>query len=367
MPQNFKKIAIVSKTPPLGDCILFYYMVSDLRARLPNAEIHWVIIHNKHSNISSLKRIQNIFDPHDIKIKIYPFTNKNPINRIKHYFSQMFIPKTHYDVVITLLATSLASSLLTRYLLFKAPLFLVFEKQKILSMIMGLYKNKIHRLKDKIFKNYSPKIPRSNFSPRHIIDRYNIIINRLIDTPRPTTYSRLIDLSPYRPLARKILPPSKQYIGFAPGASRIEKCWPLENFIALAKEATIQGFQPCFFLGPQETIIRQRILDSVPNVFFPEEHVSDELHHPLMVSTFAENMSCAYTNDSGTSHLFGLAKKPLTVFFNSISPSRWKPYNHPCLTIYQSQQYTRNRKMSDIPLDTVIKTMKKQLEILKTP
>ena len=59
---------------------------------------------------------------------------------------------------------------------------------------------------------------------------------------------------PWYAAADKILRPGPTYVGLAPGAGRRDtgKCWPLERFIAVAREQGAKGRVPVFFLGPDE-------------------------------------------------------------------------------------------------------------------
>ena len=337
MPHGLKKIAIISKCLQLGDYILLHNFISDLRYRLPDADIHWVII-NEHK--TSPQEMRVIFQPFNIIFENY---NIPP----KKITSHLFKPRQNFDAVINLDPTVL-SNILLKYFIYKSTVFIPVRDNKIFEYFI------------KKFKYHN------NFVHTHIKENYHLALNQLIDAPRQTT-SPQIDLSLYRPIATTILPPSKQYIGFVPNPFIRPNCWTLDNFIALAKEASSHGFQPCFFLDiKMPSSVRQKILEAIPNVFFPEEHVPEELQHPLMIAALMENISCAYTNDIEIAHVLGLAQKPLTVLFEEgANPEYCKPSYHPCLTSYWSIEYPRKKNKPDIPLNTVMETMKYQLMVLK--
>ena len=51
----------------------------------------------------------------------------------------------------------------------------------------------------------------------------------------------------YRHLAKNALPDNKNYVGLAPGAGDIRKCWNLQNFISVAKDLSAKNRIPVFF------------------------------------------------------------------------------------------------------------------------
>lgn len=63
--------------------------------------------------------------------------------------------------------------------------------------------------------------------------------------------------------------PYNHYVALAPGAGGRHKCWPLQNFIALAKDLIQEELAPVFILGPAEEEWKELIESSLPNVECP--------------------------------------------------------------------------------------------------
>ena len=70
------------------------------------------------------------------------------------------------------------------------------------------------------------------------------------------------------------------YIGFAPGAGEKDKIWPLDNFIKVVKYFEKKSHKIVFFLGPQEHMIKKKLISIFPNAFLPEDQI-DELESRL--------------------------------------------------------------------------------------
>lgn len=120
----------------------------------------------------------------------------------------------------------------------------------------------------------------------------------------------------YLELAMTLLPEGHIYIGLAPGAGGRKKCWPLENFIEIAKNQVKNGRLPVFFLGPDEVAWAEKIRQDVPAALFPEqENESSMINGPLLALALAQRLSVALANDSGTGHIMVTAGAPLVSLF----------------------------------------------------
>ncbi len=121
-------------------------------------------------------------------------------------------------------------------------------------------------------------------------------------------------------VAKVLLPDGPDYVGLAPGAGGREKCWPAENYIALAQELTAQGRVPVFLLGPDEKDWLERFRSAVPAALFPEWERRDshqDLKGPCLVIALASRLKAAVANDSGTGHMLAAGGAPLVSLFSS--------------------------------------------------
>jgi len=81
---------------------------------------------------------------------------------------------------------------------------------------------------------------------RQLLDLLELASGRDFPTPQTLDLDLNKDL---RAEAARLLPEGPEYIGLAPGSSGPPKCWPLENFMELARHLESQRRVPVFFLG----------------------------------------------------------------------------------------------------------------------
>ena len=144
------------------------------------------------------------------------------------------------------------------------------------------------------------------------------------------------------------------YVGLSPGAGGLPKCWPLENFILLAKAQKLAGRIPVFILGPQEKDWQREIKAAVPEAMFPlQAHDLGNQHGyiPQLTIALSRRIAVSVCNDSGTGHMCALGGQPLISLFGRTAPEKFTPMS-PCLTILRAQDYG-GREMAFIPVDAV--------------
>lgn len=128
--------------------------------------------------------------------------------------------------------------------------------------------------------------------------------------------------------AEQVLPRAGAYVGLAPGAGGKSKIWPLENFISLARWLQSSGYDPVFFLGPEESVLLETLRSAVPKALFPESDASIRaLDSPLATVALAQRLAFSVTNDSGGGHLLAAGGKPRVTLFGHTSPRKFEsPY-----------------------------------------
>ncbi|MBL6957681.1 MAG: glycosyltransferase family 9 protein [Rhodospirillales bacterium] len=151
-----------------------------------------------------------------------------------------------------------------------------------------------------------------------------------------------------------LLPDGPVYIGFAPGSGGLPKCWPLENFIALARQQVEKGRTPVFFLGPQEEDWRVDIQAAVPDALFPLQTDSAGERHgfaPQFTIALGARTALNVSNDSGVGHMLAIGTKPLVSLFGPTVPEKFMPMGDK-LTIIRAADFG-GREMALIPLEVV--------------
>ena len=171
--------------------------------------------------------------------------------------------------------------------------------------------------------------------------------------PTPTSIELQVDEA-LTEAALHALPQGPTYIGLAPGAGGLPKCWPLDNFIRLARAQAIMGRTPVFILGPKELSWLGEIRKAVPDALFPlQANGLGENHNyvPQLTIALSGRLALSVCNDSGTGHMCALGGRPLISLFGRTVPEKFTPMT-PRLTIIRAQDYG-GRELDLIPLDAV--------------
>jgi ADP-heptose:LPS heptosyltransferase len=170
-----------------------------------------------------------------------------------------------------------------------------------------------------------------------------------------------------RTRAAELLPAGPSYIGFAPGAGvkHTGKCWPLDSFIALARQQSERGRRPVFFVGPEELEWSAPLHKAVPEALFPEEQADvpagAALRGPSLVAALAERLSAAVTNCSGTGHLLAVGGAPLVSLYGPTRPEKYAPFAR-SLTCIKAQDFGSDQ-IEAIPVDVVAAALDRQVMV----
>jgi heptosyltransferase-3 len=120
----------------------------------------------------------------------------------------------------------------------------------------------------------------------------------------------------------------KKLVVIQPGSGSVEKCWHLENFLAVARRLAAEGFEVLFLLGPAE-------LERFGEADISRMEAAAGCARGLSLPQVLGLLSCAFGfagNDSGVSHLAaGLGIRTATVFGPSDSVL-YRPVG-PCVTV----------------------------------
>jgi ADP-heptose:LPS heptosyltransferase len=171
-------------------------------------------------------------------------------------------------------------------------------------------------------------------------------IELIIDLPIP---------SHERTLAKALLPPGIPYVGFAPGAGGLDKCWPLPRYIETAGAQVAHGRTPVFFLGPNEAHWREQIRGAIPTALFPEYDHDARRGGPILTIALAAHLAVGVANDAGAGHLLAAGGRPLISLFGKTNPLKFEPpYNR---RIVISATNYQSRDVTSIPVHPVLKAI----------
>ena len=191
---------------------------------------------------------------------------------------------------------------------------------------------------------------------RQMLDLLELASGRCFATPE------VLDLEPGRTAAEaaaRLFPDVPVYVGIAPGSGGAPKCWPLNNFVALAGEQAARGRIPVFVLGPKEADWKDDLQRDVPEALFPLQTENHDFS-PLFTIALAKRFAAAVANDSGAGHMFAVSGTPLVSLFGRTAAEKFRPMSRR-LTIIKAQDYG-GRELCFIPVDSVIEAVEKALE-----
>ena len=195
---------------------------------------------------------------------------------------------------------------------------------------------------------------------RQLLDLLELASGRDFPTPQTLDLDLNKDL---RAEAARLLPEGPEYIGLAPGSGGPPKCWPLENFIELARHQESQGRVPVFFLGPKETGWIDEIRNALPEARFPLQEEGVERNHgfsPLLSVALSERVRASVSNDSGAAHMFAVGGRPLVTLYGVTAPKKFMPMTDK-LTIVRAQDFG-GPEMRHIPLDAIEEALEQAIE-----
>ena len=152
--------------------------------------------------------------------------------------------------------------------------------------------------------------------------------------------------------AAVLLPDGPRYVGLAPGASSRTRCWPLEQFVSLAKWIAGRGWQPVLLLGPHEHDLHEPLRRALPEVLIPRRADARTLADVPLSMAIGARLSAAVAMDTGIGHLLAAVGTPLVSLFGPSNPERWAPRGRRRIHIISSRPYG-GPEIERIPLTAV--------------
>lgn len=150
----------------------------------------------------------------------------------------------------------------------------------------------------------------------------------------------------------------KPFVLLAPGAGGRFKCWPLENFIALAQKLESAGMQPLFILGPAEREWQKTIQAAMPHALFPLQ-MSQASSVYLTIALAAQANLCI-ANDGGVGHILASSNTPTISMWGPTDPLKSTPNgNH--VHVVTAQEFG-GHNMAAIPVDAIFEKAKLYLQ-----
>ena len=303
------KILLV-KLSSLGDILHNLPLVWDLRARLPNAQIDWVVeeayVHLLLPVLSreDFKGIDHIipFGLRRWKKKIFS------LNSWKEFFTfKKRLQESSYDIVIE--TQGLLKSALVCFLAKKNP-------DAVIAGLANATQYSGYEPLARFFYNQCARVP----IDCHAVDRSRVVMCSALDWPLVgrSTSPQFYPQNFLENLSKKTLPElQKPYVLCFHSTAREAKRWPNENWVTLGKELTRQGYQPVFPWGsPSEKLISTELASQIPGAIVPPAFSIEEAFSVITGAVLTVGV------DTGLTHLAAVLGRP-TVEIYCDSP-QWK-------------------------------------------
>lgn len=322
------KILIYVGLDLLGDALLKVPFLKLLRTYYPKADIHWMagkgdsIFKNSLKNFSK-KLIDRVSDNMEMGTK----------------FRELFIKRKfdeEYDIVIDT------------------------QKRFLTTLILRKVSTKIFISSSTnfFFSDLKPIYRMNNNLSLQLINLVEILGN---NSGRKIS-SDLERVKKFLPIERYFMSIKKKCVAICPGASIKKKCWPLENFIEIAKFIYQKGLQPVFFLGPQEERLYKPLKQKLIYASFPLQEINFKKPSPVNTILLAQNCLIGISNDTGCGHLLASANIPILTLFGPTSAEKFKPFTNAQNRCIESSQYG-SKAIGDIPCSKVKEVLKCMLKL----
>lgn len=311
------KILLV-KLSSLGDVLHNLPILWDLRKRLPQAQIDW-IVEEAYVHLLEPLRTTKTFRGIDRIIPVaFRRWRKNlfSFKTWREFFAmRKSLQATTYDVVLE-----------TQGLL-KSALICVLAKKSNNAVVAGLGNATEHSGYEpmaRLFYNQSVHVPLRC----HAIDRSRWVMCSAFDWPLlnrneepplfyPNDFVDRLDPIPIEGLRKQPNGTAVPYVVCFHSTARAAKRWPTENWVELGKALSSQGYQVLFPWGsPEEMKISALIASQVPGAIVPRAFSIEEAYRLVAHAALTIGV------DTGLTHLAAVLGKP-TIEIYCDSP-KWK-------------------------------------------
>lgn len=314
---NTPKILLV-KLSSLGDILHNLPIVWDLRKRVPNAQIDWIVEEAYAHLLDPLKSTSD-FKGIDHIIPVSFRRWRKSLFRLqtwREFFAmRQLLQQTAYDIILE-----------TQGLL-KSALVCALAKKSNASIVAGLGNATEYSGYESIARLfYTQKV---NVPVKcHAVDRSRRVMCSAFDWPLlnrqdepplfyPFQFIKRLSTLPIEDLKKTAEATSLPYIVCFHSTARPEKRWPNDNWVELGHALSIQGYQLVFPWGTEaEMKVSNLIASQIPNAIVPRAFSMNEIF------SLVTHAALTIGVDTGLTHLSAVLGKP-TIEIYCDSP-RWK-------------------------------------------
>jgi heptosyltransferase-1 len=309
---------LLVKLSSLGDVLHNLPIVWDLRKRLPDAQIDWIVEEGYVHLLEPLKTTESFRGIDRIIPVAFRRWRKSlfSIRTWREFFAmRKLLQSVSYDIVIE-----------TQGLL-KSALVCALAKKSDHAVVAGLGNATEHSGYEpmaRMFYNQSVHVP----VKCHAIDRSRWVMCSALDWPLfdrrsepplfyPSTFVEQLEPLAFEGLRKLPNGASAPYVVCFHSTARAAKRWPSKNWVELGKALSSQGYQVIFPWGsPEEMKISALMASQVPGAIVPRAFSIEEAY------SLVAHAALTIGVDTGLTHLAAVLDKP-TIEIYCDSP-RWK-------------------------------------------
>jgi ADP-heptose:LPS heptosyltransferase len=316
----------------LGENVFKLPMLFALADHFPKARISWV------PGTSGSFYLQNV---------LAPLVG----GRIHEFINDLAIPVEPWP------------ALRTRHPILKRRFDLIIDTQRYVARTMFL-RRILHRrfISDNWRYAWSDRWP-----PKGVPLRPRLLTDKLLGLAATAAGQKIVAANPipvgeaWLKRAVELMPPGPLYVGVAPGIGDpgSGRGYPVEQYLAVARELAKRGRTPVIFLGPAERQLTQTVRDSVPEAMIPD--LDGPLGGPTLTVALAGHLHAAVASDAGPAHLLAAGGAPMVSLFGPSNPLKRAPFSR-AIIVLRSQDYGSNR-VEAIPGDAVVEAIERQIRI----
>ena len=311
------KILLV-KLSSFGDVLHNLPLVWDLRKRLPNAQIDWIVEEAYVHLLAPLKTTKSFRGIDRIIPLAFRRWRKNlfSVRTWQEFFAmRKLLQATTYDVVLEtqgLLKSALVCALAKK------------SEHVIVSGLGNATEHSGYEPMARLFYTQSVHVP----VKCHAIDRSRWVMCSAFDWPLfdrrsepplfyPSTFAERLDPLSIEGLRKQSNSAAVPYVACFHSTARAAKRWPSEHWVELGKALSSQGYQVLFPWGsPEEMKISALMASQIPGAIVPRAFSIEEAYRLVAHAALTIGV------DTGLTHLAAVLGKP-TIEIYCDSP-RWK-------------------------------------------
>lgn len=345
MSKQLKNILII-KPSALGDIVLALPALAALRKSFPDAKISWLVRPAFASLLQGHPYLDNII-----------------------LFDRKFLGKAWCDPAATKALWTLIGQL--RRAKFDAVIdFQGLFRTASIGWLTGC-KNRIGMANAREFGHifYTQKIPQTK-QDIHLVDYY-LKITRAAGADYTEPEFVLPQDESAAESVTKLLNdhniPSDNYAVFVPGSAHDDKCWPVENFAALAEKINAQFGMSIIATGtePEKAVVEK--IKNIANVTITD--LAGKTNIPQLIALL-KNAKLVVSNDTGPGHIAAALNVPVILIFGRSNPARVAPYKRPnCFTAvapndrgFKPDSIDPAHNIANITVEEVFEKISKQIE-----